>query len=65
MSKKIQLDKKWSKSAKETFFSVFSIMKNQNKFVHPKQELVAKEHWDTIRHNAAWTAAEVYDGNWK
>jgi len=57
-----KLPKYWSPNAKKIYLEVFSIMKSQKNISHPKMPKMTKEHWETIRHNAAWLAASAYDG---
>lgn len=52
--------RKWSLVARQAFNEVYSSMvKNQEFYVHPKQDKLSKSHWKTICWNAAWTAANA------
>jgi hypothetical protein len=50
--------RKWSVDHRELFNRVYDAMKQQDIFMHPDQFPMEIEHWDTIRWNAAFTAAE-------
>jgi hypothetical protein len=57
--------RKWDGRARRMFNSLFSFMMlNQNLFHHPKQALIEEKHWETVAHNAAWTAAEAVMGRY-
>lgn len=55
--------KKWSPAATKVYHRTFRLMMaNQELFLHPKVTKMPKAIWETTAHNAAWIAADVYDG---
>lgn len=56
--------KRWSKEAQKAFNRVFRLMRDPDLYKHPAAPKPKREHWQTTRWNAAWTAAEVATGNW-
>jgi len=53
---------RWSPNARKVFCAVFETMEDQKIFTHPETHPLHREEWDTIRWNAAWTAADASDG---
>jgi hypothetical protein len=53
--------RKWSPGARELFNALFSDLRQQVDFNHPKAEIIPARHWKTIRWNAAWYAASLHD----
>lgn len=55
---------KWSNFARRVFNDVMYGMRPnmQFAFLHPGATPQKKEHWQTTRYNAAWTAAEAVRG---
>ncbi len=55
---------KWSNHARRVFNQMFRELRDsrQTMLVHPKAAIMHKEHWGTIRWNAAWLAAEAANG---
>jgi hypothetical protein len=52
--------RKWPVLGRQVFNEVYTSMtKNQEMFLHPKQEKVSRSHWKTTAWNAAWTAASA------
>lgn len=49
--------KKWSNTQRHLFNDVYFVMGEQKIFLHPKDKIRPDEHWNTIRWNAAFTAA--------
>lgn len=57
--------KKWSPNARDMFEDLYTTMlANQDLYRHPKGPIMHEEHWKTTCWNAAWTAADMYDGRW-
>lgn len=52
---------KWSNTARRVFNGTYFAMRPsmQFAFLHPKAAPISREHWDTVRWNAAWMAAET------
>lgn len=57
--------RRWSNHAKKVFNDVMQSMrpKMQWAFLHPKAKPMMKEHWQTVRWNAAWEAAHAANGS--
>lgn len=53
--------RKWSNTAKRVFNRMYHEMRHQWVFLHPAAPVLSREHWKTVRWNAAWTAANVAD----
>lgn len=55
---------KWSNHARRVFNTVHLSLRHsmQPLLVHPKAAIMHKEHWHTIRWNAAWLAADAANG---
>jgi hypothetical protein len=55
---------KWSNFARRVFNDMMYSMrpKLQFAFLHPGAMPMAQEHWQTVRWNAAWSAAEAVRG---
>lgn len=55
--------KRWSRQAQRVFNLTYYSMrpKMQHLFLHPKAVTMSREHWETIRWNAAWIAADAAD----
>ena len=53
---------RWSRKARETFNDVYGVMADQRIMTHPKAKQQSPEHWETVRWNAAWLAADAMDG---
>jgi hypothetical protein len=51
--------RKWNNQARYIFNNVFNQMQDQTVMKHPKADLMGPEHWQTLRWNAAWLAAEA------
>jgi len=51
--------KRWSNHARGVFNSVYTEMRYQVLFLHPEAIPVNAKHWKTVRHNAAWVAADA------
>ena len=49
--------KHWSPAGRQRFNEVYSSMRDQSLFCHPKMPALSKAHWKTICWNAAWVAA--------
>lgn len=58
---------KWHNLARRVFNNVYESMRPnmQWAFHHPDAVLLKKEHWQTTRWNAAWTAASAANGEGK
>ncbi len=52
---------KWSPGARLVFNALFSQMKDQKVFTHPKAPQLPAKVWYTTRWNAAWSAASEFD----
>lgn len=54
---------RWSNQAKRVFNYMYHAMRprSQWSFQHPKALPMAKDHWEIIRWNVAWTAANAAD----
>jgi len=50
--------KKWTGRQRQVFNDVHFAMASQSVFIHPKQPPMDDAHWQTIRWNAAFTAAQ-------
>lgn len=55
---------KWSNLAKKVFNNMMASMRPSMQFAfhHPSAPLLSKEHWATVRWNAAWAAACAANG---
>lgn len=55
---------KWSNAAKAVFNKLYDAMRPSMQWVfsHPGMLPLPKEHWKTIRWNAAWEAAFIVNG---
>lgn len=55
---------KWSNHAKRVFNWMMMELRpsRQTLLVHPQAAIVHKDHWQTIRWNASWLAAEGANG---
>ena len=52
----------WSISQIAVFTRTYRFMlQNQFAFHHPGAPILSDEHWGTVCHNAAWTAAEFME----
>lgn len=57
--------RKWDGQARRMFNSLYSFMVlNQGLFHHPNQAKLDPKMWNTVAHNAAWTAAEAVMGRY-
>lgn len=56
--------RRWSPVAQGTFNRVYRLMSQVNMYLHPKAPKPKFSHWQTVRWNAAWTAAQVADRKW-
>lgn len=56
---------KWSNHAKKVFNQLYQAMRPslQWAFLHPDAHPSSKAHWDTVRWNSAWTAADIANGD--
>lgn len=54
----------WSNTARRVFNVTYESMRPsmQWAFMHPEAPLMPKQHWETVRWNAAWQAADAADG---
>lgn len=55
---------KWSNQARSTFNKMYDAMRPNMQWVfsHPDMLPLPKEHWGTLRWNAAWEAAFIVNG---
>lgn len=53
--------RRWSYEARRVFNSHFAATTDADVLTHPKMD-VPKDHWETIRWNMAWLAADAVDG---
>ena len=53
----------WSEPARRVFNTVYEEMRpeNQSYYTHPQAVLMPKTHWETLRWNVAWEAADAAD----
>lgn len=52
----------WTDEQNDMFVKLYRFMiGNQQAIRHPRAAEVTQEHWQTICHNAAWSAAEFMD----
>lgn len=52
----------WTAEQNAMFVKVYRfLIANQPAVKHPSAPMASEEHWQTICHNAAWTAAEFMD----
>lgn len=51
--------RKWNQQSRFIFNQVYNQMEYQDSVKHPNQIRMASHHWDTIRWNASWLAAEA------
>ena len=56
---------KWNNHAQRVFNDVYKALRPsmQHLLVHPGAVLMHKEHWETVRWNAAWLAANAANGD--
>ena len=54
---------KWSRQAQKVFNLVYRSMRpsNQHVYHHPEAPMLAARHWQTVRWNASWIAADAVD----
>jgi oxalate decarboxylase/phosphoglucose isomerase-like protein (cupin superfamily) len=52
---------KWSNHSRRVFNDMYYALRPsmQFTFMHPSAAAMPKEHWDTLRWNVAWTAADI------
>lgn len=55
---------KWNNHARRVFNDVHKSFRHsmQSVLVHPDATIMKREHWGTLRWNAAWLAAEAAQG---
>lgn len=55
--------RRWSRQAQKIFNSMYHSMRPRMQFVymHPSAKALPREHWETIRWNTAWMAADAAD----
>lgn len=51
--------RKWNQQARFIFNHVYNQTEYQDTVKHPNQTRMPSHHWDTIRWNTAWLAAEA------
>lgn len=51
--------RKWNQQSRFIFNYVYGQMAYQNVVTHPDAAKMPEDHWDTIRWNAAWLAADA------
>jgi hypothetical protein len=51
--------RKWNNQARYIFNQVYAQMGYQPAMKHPKAELMHPDHWNTLRWNSAWVAADA------
>jgi hypothetical protein len=56
--------KRWSKAAQKVFNRLYFFMGTQKRYKHPGAPRLKRNHWSTVRWNAAWSAAQITDGKW-
>ena len=59
---------KWSHGAQNAFNELFREMKDKELFFHPSLQGInpfSQEQWKTVRWNAAWISADIFDGQAK
>ena len=54
--------RKWNNQARYIFNYIYGQMAYQKVIKHPGAKLIPEDHWNTVRWNAAWLAA---DGAWE
>ena len=61
----VKMWRKWTRDAQKLFNLMMQSMRPsmQWAFLHPKAKLMAREHWQTTRWNAAWIAADCLTKN--
>jgi len=54
---------RWSRQAQKVFNSLYHSMRPRMQYVytHPAAKAMLRDHWETIRWNAAWMAADAVD----
>lgn len=49
---------KWTESGRALFNAVYEEFEDQTVMMHPDSVPMSARHWDTVRWNAAWIAAD-------
>lgn len=54
---------KWSNDARRVFNRMYQRLAPHNQWIyqHPSATIMPKAHWQTVRFNVAWEAAEAVD----
>ena len=55
--------RKWSNPARAMFNKMYHALRYQWAIVHPEALTLPREHWKTIRWNAAFMAADIVHNN--
>lgn len=51
--------RKWNQQARFIFNYVYTSLGDQAIIVHPEASIIPQPHWQTIKWNAAWLAADA------
>jgi hypothetical protein len=62
MNSALETPEDWTAEQSQLYGRVLRFMvANQEAFRHPDGPILRPEHWQTVCHNAAWTAADLLD----